>query len=79
MDGILFSFTTAFMGFFAIMNPIANVPVFLSLTSDESEATTRRIALRAVVLAFIIVTFFALAGKIIFSLSVFQSRICPPR
>ena len=68
MHGLMLSFTTAFMGFFAIMNPIANVPVFLGLTSEESEAITRRIALRAVVLAFIIVTFFSLAGKIIFSL-----------
>ena len=68
MHGILLEFTAAFMGFFAIMNPIANVPVFLSLTSDESEKITRRIALRAVVLAFLIVTVFALTGKMIFSL-----------
>ncbi len=68
MDNLLLQVTTMFMGFFAIMNPVANTPVFLSLTSDDDEQTTRRVARRAVMLAFIIVTIFALAGKLIFSL-----------
>ncbi|MDK2776937.1 MAG: MarC family protein [Pseudomonadota bacterium] len=68
MDNLLLQITTMFMGFFAIMNPLANTPVFISLTSDDDEQTTRRIARRAVILAFIIVAVFALAGKLIFSL-----------
>jgi multiple antibiotic resistance protein len=36
-----------FWGFFAIMNPIANVPIFLSLTAGDDEAAVRKIALRA--------------------------------
>ncbi len=56
------------MGFFAIMNPIANVPIFLGLTSDDDEQTTAAIALRSLTLAFLIVTSFAVAGKVIFDL-----------
>ncbi len=56
------------MGFFAIMNPIATVPIFLSLTSDDDERTTAAVAFRALMLAFLIVTVFSIAGKVIFEL-----------
>lgn len=74
MGGYIF---TVFMGFFAIMNPIANVPIFLSLTADNSPEETRSIARRAVWLAFLIVVVFAVAGNLIFqvfdiSLDAFQ-------
>ncbi len=59
---------TVFMGFCVIMNPIANVPIFVSLTSDDDEQTTAAIALRSLLLAFLIVTVFAVAGKLIFDL-----------
>ncbi|MGH8601073.1 MAG: MarC family protein [Burkholderiales bacterium] len=36
-----------FTALFAIMNPIANIPVFLSLTDGASDAVRRRIALTA--------------------------------
>jgi multiple antibiotic resistance protein len=32
---------SVFMGFFAIMNPIANTPIFLGLTADDSPAVRR--------------------------------------
>ena len=35
---------TVFMGFFAIMNPIANTPVFLSLTSEDDSQTRKAVA-----------------------------------
>jgi multiple antibiotic resistance protein len=57
-----------FMGFFAIMNPIANVPIFLGLTAGEDTRTTAAVAFRALVIAFLIVVFFAVAGKLIFEL-----------
>lgn len=57
---------TVFMGFFAIMNPIANVPLFLSLTADNSKQEVRSIARRSLLLAFGIVSVFALAGNLIF-------------
>ena len=35
---------SVFMGFFAIMNPIANTPIFLGLTSGEDAALRRTVA-----------------------------------
>jgi len=68
MESVLLHVVTVFMGFFAIMNPIANVPIFLGLTSDDDEKTTATIALRSLMLAFLIVTIFSVAGKVIFDL-----------
>jgi multiple antibiotic resistance protein len=59
---------TVFMGFFAIMNPIANTPVFLGLTSDDDAATRRAVARRALVLTFVIIAVFCVAGRLIFEL-----------
>jgi multiple antibiotic resistance protein len=47
MSDILIHIATVFMGFFAIMNPIANVPIFLGLTADDDPQTTKAIAFRA--------------------------------
>jgi multiple antibiotic resistance protein len=35
MKELILHTVTVFMGFFAIMNPIANIPIFLSLTADK--------------------------------------------
>jgi len=59
---------TVFMGFMAIMNPLANVPIFLGLTKDDDVATTRAIAFRSLALAFVIVALFAATGRIVFDL-----------
>ena len=56
------------MGFFAIMNPIANTPIFLGLTADDAPAIRRQVAMKAVVMAFGIILVFCLLGKLIFSL-----------
>jgi len=66
MDASLTHAITVFMAFFAIMNPIAGIPVFLSLTRDDDEQTTRSVALTALIVAFTIVAFFSVAGKVIF-------------
>jgi len=50
------------------MNPIANVPIFLSLTADDDRQTTKAVALRSLMLAFLIITTFSIAGKLIFEL-----------
>jgi multiple antibiotic resistance protein len=68
MENMLLHAATVFMGFFAIMNPIANVPIFLGLTSGDDERTTAAVALRSLTLAFLIVTLFSVAGKVIFEL-----------
>ncbi len=56
------------MSFFAIMNPIANAPIFLGLTQDMDEQTAHAIALRSLLITFIIVAIFSLAGKMVFEL-----------
>ncbi len=66
MDATLTHAVTVFMAFFAIMNPLAGAPVFLSLTSGDDEQTTRSVALRSLLVAFAIVAIFSVAGKVIF-------------
>ncbi|MGR5068296.1 MULTISPECIES: MarC family protein [Vibrio] len=68
MKDLILHTVTVFMGFFAIMNPLANIPIFLSLTADEDKETVHSIAFRSVLFAFVIVTVFAVAGKLIFDL-----------
>ena len=46
---------SVFFGLFAVMNPIANTPVFIALTADDSPDVTRRVALEALGLTFAIV------------------------
>ncbi len=58
MSGELLTFSLAvFMGFFAIMNPIANTPVFLGLVGDRDAAERKKIAKTACITAFLIVAF----------------------
>jgi multiple antibiotic resistance protein len=59
---------SVFMGFFAIMNPIANTPVFLGLTAGNDAATRRQVAFHAVLAAFLIILVFCLLGSVIFKL-----------
>ena len=68
MDQPAVHFMTVFMAFFAIMNPIANAPLFVSLTDGMEPGLKRGVALRAVLLAFAIVAVFTLGGREIFSL-----------
>lgn len=59
---------TVFTGFFAIMNPIANTPIFLGLTDGQTDAEKKKIARTASLTAFIIVVSFVIVGKYIFDL-----------
>ena len=59
---------TVFTGFFAIMNPIANTPVFMGLVSGQSDVSKKRIARNATITAFFIVVVFVVLGKYIFEL-----------
>jgi len=59
---------TVFMGFFAVMNPIANTPVFLSLTAGDDSTTRRMVAFQAMLAAFVIIAVFCLLGSVIFNL-----------
>ncbi len=68
MDHPAVHFTTVLMAFFAIMNPIANAPLFVGLTDGLDAGTRRGIALRAVLLAFAIVMLFTILGREIFAI-----------
>jgi len=68
MDNAAVHFGTVLVAFFAIMNPIANAPLFLALTEGVEEDVRRQVALRAVALAFLIVAVFAIGGRTIFDL-----------
>jgi multiple antibiotic resistance protein len=52
-----------FSALFAIMNPIANVPVFLSLTSEASDAERRKVAVTALMAVSIGCVVAAVAGS----------------
>ena len=53
-------------GFFAIMNPIANTAVFLGLTGGLNAIQKRKIAIKALSIAFGVVVTFSLLGNLIF-------------
>lgn len=68
MQDLILFLSTVFIGFFAILNPIGNTPVFLSMVGDANRKIIKRVAFRAVLTSFIIITIFCLFGHIIFRL-----------
>lgn len=68
MNDLLTFCLSVFTGFFAIMNPVANTPIFLGLVEGEDEAAKRRTAKTSTFVAFIIVAVFVVFGKFIFQL-----------
>jgi len=66
-----------FIVFFAVIDPIGTVPVFIAVTRGFETNAKRKIALIAIVTSALILTFFAMAGEAILSamaipLSAFQ-------
>jgi multiple antibiotic resistance protein len=68
MENLVTYALSVFMSFFAIMNPIANTPIFLGLVEGETYGDKKKIARKATITAFIIVVSFIIAGKYIFEL-----------
>jgi multiple antibiotic resistance protein len=68
MENVFSYSLTVFMAFFAIMNPIVNIPFFVKLTEGLDEKKKTEIAQTANVVAFIIIVSFILIGKYIFQL-----------
>jgi multiple antibiotic resistance protein len=58
----------AFTSIFVLVDPIAAIPTFLSMTAQADNQDRRRMALRASVTCFVVLTLFALAGPLIFRL-----------
>jgi multiple antibiotic resistance protein len=51
---------------FFVIDPIANVPIFLTITANDSAVQRRRTAARAALAAWLTLSIFALAGGLIF-------------
>lgn len=68
MSQLFLLLTTVFIGFFAILNPIGNTPVFLTMVGDANPAIIKKVARRAVTAAFVIIAIFCLFGHVIFKL-----------
>ena len=64
----LHQFGLAFMAFFAIMNPVSSLPVYISLTAGDDEATAKAVARKGLLIAFGIIVVFALGGRYIFEM-----------
>ncbi len=57
---------TALAGYFAIMNPISNTATFIGLTAGDDRATKKAIAIKSLLLAFIIIAVVSVAGNLLF-------------
>lgn len=68
METILVFALSVFTGFFAIMNPIANTPIFMDLIADADNEEKKKMAKVSTTTAFFIVTGFIVFGKYIFEL-----------
>lgn len=66
MDVLISHTIKVFLAFFAIMNPIANTPISIGLTSQDDLSTKKMIARRSLLLAFLIILVFCLSGNLIF-------------
>jgi multiple antibiotic resistance protein len=56
-------FSSAFVTILVVMDPVGNVPVFLSLTRDQRPAQQHRASLQATAVAAVVVYSFALFGQ----------------
>ncbi|MFC1578383.1 MarC family protein [Thermodesulfobacteriota bacterium] len=68
MNELYTQMITVFLGFFAIMNPIANTAAFAGLAGDKDKAEQFKIAAKALIITFFVILFFSLLGKAIFHL-----------
>ncbi|GLP95132.1 MarC family protein [Paraferrimonas sedimenticola] len=59
----MIDFVAVFIFFFSVIDPIGTVPVFMAVTSSYSEKAKRKIAVRAVLIAALILLFFVVVGE----------------
>lgn len=68
MDSLFAFFLTAFVSLFVTLDPIGNVPIFLTITPHNSEEERTAMVTRAVLVVFGVLVLFALCGNLIFRL-----------
>lgn len=61
----MIDFIATFIVFFAVIDPIGTVPVFIAVTSHFDSAAKNKIALTAILVAALVLLFFVLAGEFI--------------
>lgn len=61
----MIDFVAIFIVFFAVIDPIGTVPVFIAFTSHFDEASKKKIAFIATAVAAAVLLFFVVAGEII--------------
>ena len=61
----MIDYISVFMFFFAVIDPVGTVPVFIAATSHFDEKAKRKIALQAACAAALILLFFIVAGELI--------------
>ncbi len=66
MESLFAFFVTAFVSLFVTLDPIGNVPIFLSITPHNTEAERASMVTRAVLVVFGVLVLFALCGNLIF-------------
>ncbi len=59
-------FLLYFAGFFALINPLGSMTVFLAMTNKLNEKGRRRVAFKAVMTAFAVLIIFAFGGQMLF-------------
>lgn len=68
MSDLLSFSLVALSAVFVVVDPLAAIPFFLALTKGDSALRRRHVARRAATAAYLVLTFFALAGAVLFDL-----------
>ncbi|MDB4522229.1 MarC family protein [Gammaproteobacteria bacterium] len=73
----MIDYISTFIFFFAVIDPIGTIPVFIAVTGQYQEKIKRKIAINATLAAALILIFFVVAGEVILTaidipLSAFQ-------
>ena len=61
----MIDYIATFIFFFAVIDPIGTVPVFIAVTRKFEENIKRKIAIQATILSSLILVFFIIAGEVI--------------
>lgn len=61
----MIDYVSVFIFFFAVIDPVGTVPVFIAATSQFDEKAKRKIALQAACAAALVLLFFIVAGELI--------------
>ncbi len=63
----MIDYLATFIFFFAVIDPIGTVPVFVAVTRHHADAERRATAIRAAAVSALIMVFFVVAGEVILS------------